>query len=349
MIFSKIIATVILMLLNARNLQFTSFQKLISVWLFANCVSQEVFAIFSRVGLAVSYTTTVNLLGRLSKSAQEKVRKAAKSGAFLLIYDNINRMRRVWDPELGEQDTIDSGTAATFVIVEDCGDPQKAFDIKSFEQARTEQRRRALDYKVLHRRVDWDHLKSVIAVHVVSFLVQEVPTLTLFQANLNDLLRTDLAKHRMRKGRQTTAYPLATSDYDEGSTAGNQKVLDDLILRQLGLAKEEVTKLLKIVGGDQSTIEKIRTLKKFLDSCPHGYARYGWALPLIQLWHMGWADLERILSTHWGKSTLSDISSFAFVNERLGRKVKNVRRPDYYPAQALVFDTLRAEILDCWR
>lgn len=61
---------------------------------------------------------------------------------------------------------------------------------------------------------------------------------------------------------------------------------------------------------------------------------------------MGWADLERILKTHWGSP--SDISGFAFVNAHLGRKVKNIKRPDYYPAQALVFDTLQAEILDCW-
>ncbi|TFY76680.1 hypothetical protein EWM64_g7330 [Hericium alpestre] len=33
----------------------------------------------------------------------------------------------------------------------------------------------------------------------------------------------------------------------------------------------------------------------------------------------------------------------------MGRNVKNIKRPDYYPAQHLVFDTLKVEILDCWR
>lgn len=42
------------------------------------------------------------------------------------------------------------------------------------------------------------------------------------------------------------------------------------------------------------------------------------------------------------------MSMFAFVNKLLNRKVKNVRWPDYYPAQTLVLDNLCAEVLDCW-
>jgi hypothetical protein len=157
----------------------------------------------------------------------------------------------------------------------------------------------------------------------------------------------------MPDGHVTKIHPLATSGHDEGTTQGNRDVLDDLILRQLGMKKDEVDKLLIIVGGDQSTVEKIRTLQKFLDDCPHGYSQYGWVLPLIQLWHMGWADLERILSTHWGQtasnSETGDMSSFCFVNTILKRKIKDVKRPDYYPTQNFIFDTLRAEIVDCWK
>ena len=59
------------------------------------------------------------------------------------------------------------------------------------------------------------------------------------------------------------ALPFATSDNDEGSTSGNKKVLDDIMLRQLGLEENVAASMLKIIGGDQSTIEKIRTLKRF--------------------------------------------------------------------------------------
>jgi hypothetical protein len=149
-------------------------------------------------------------------------------------------------------------------------------------------------------------------------------------------------------------HPLATSDHDEGSTEGNRKVLDDLLLNQLKMEKAEVNRLMVIVGSDQSTVEKLRTLKKFLESCPHGYSRYGWVLPLIQLWHMGWADLERVLSMHWGQTSGNngehgDMSSFYFTNAILKRKIKDVKRPDFYPTQAFIFDNLKVEILDCWK
>ncbi|KIP02292.1 hypothetical protein PHLGIDRAFT_79355, partial [Phlebiopsis gigantea 11061_1 CR5-6] len=152
----------------------------------------------------------------------------------------------------------------------------------------------------------------------------------------------------MKKGRQTTIYPLGTTDYEEGSASGNQKVLNHLMLQELGFSEEEAAKLLVIIGGDQATVEKVRILKKFAASCPHGYNRYEWVLPLIQLWHMGWSDLERILDTHWGKD-ITDVSTLAFVNETLGRKVKNVKRPDFYSAQSLVMDNLRAEVGNLWR
>jgi len=153
----------------------------------------------------------------------------------------------------------------------------------------------------------------------------------------------------MKRGCKTELYPLMTLDLNEGNTKQNAKVLYDLLVNQLKLPKEEVEKLLVIIGGDQSTVEKLRTLKKFLADYLHGYHQYGWLLPLIQLWHMGWADLEHVLKTHWGGSASDDLLGFCATNILLGRKVKDTKRPDYYPAQHLIFDNLKAEILDCWK
>ncbi|KAI0082974.1 hypothetical protein BDY19DRAFT_901160 [Irpex rosettiformis] len=345
-----IVMATLMMLLNARNLCFTAFQKLIGVWLFANSASRGIYDVLGRIGLSVSNYTVHKVLRQLSESAQNSIRLSAILRNFLFAYDNLNRQRRVYDGELGETDTMDSGTAAAFVVIEDC-DSQVAFDARILHAARARRERDQLSVEVLKKRVDWTGLRDVMAVHVAFFLTQHVSRLSTLQKDLNSRLRTRLAKHRMRDGRRTQIYPLASSEHDEGSTRGNRDVIDDVMLKQLGLEKEELDAILTIVTGDQSTIEKIRNLKKLLDSCPHGYDRYGWALPLIQLWHMGWADLERILATHWGltNGSESDISTFSFINELLRRKVKNVRRPDYYPAQALVFDNLRMEVIDCWQ
>ncbi|KAI0071660.1 hypothetical protein K474DRAFT_1606546, partial [Panus rudis PR-1116 ss-1] len=299
-----IILVVFLMLMNAYNAQATLFQKFIGAWLFANSAANDIFAILGRIGLSVAYSTTLRFLEQLSVSARNVVRAAAHARNFLLIYDNINRMRRVWDPDIGQKDVMDSGTAAMLVVLQDCN-PKEAFDWGSLEEAQVSGRRKELSLQTLRNRVDQERILGVMALHCLSFLAVE--------AQLHDVqeyvrlqFQSAHSVHRMRHGRKTEVHPLGTSDHDEGSAGGNRQVLDDLILGQLGLKKEELDEIITIVGGDQATVEKLRTLKP-------------------------------------------EISSFAFVNERLGRKVKNVKRPDFYPAQALVFDTLEAEVLDCWR
>ncbi|KAJ7083313.1 hypothetical protein B0H15DRAFT_952006 [Mycena belliarum] len=340
------------MLMYARNLHFAVFRKIAGIWLFANNASASIFSVLSRIGLSSSYTTVLKTLRTLSVSAQLTIRAKACLRAFLLIYDNINRMLRAWDPDLGQRDAIDNGTAST--LVELVGrNFEKAFNPKPLKEARAAGLRAQLTTDVLLRRIDTAELNALMALHVIMFLIADAPVLAPHRSFINLRFRTKHTKHRMPEDHVTTIHPLATSGKDEGTTAGNRDVLDDLILRQLGMEKSEVDKLLIIVGGDQSTVEKLRTLQKFLGDCDHGYARYGWVMPLIQLWHMGWADLERILSTHWGRtatnSETGDMSSFYFINTILKRKIKDVKRPDYYPTQNFIFDTLRAEIIDCWK
>ena len=104
--------------------------------------------------------------------------------------------------------------------------------------------------------------------------------------------------HQIYRGQKTTLYPLAMSDLDKGSIAKNAKVLEDLLLDQLNVPKENIAQLLTIVGGNQLIVDKLCVLKKFLKMCLHESLCYGWILPLIKLWYIGWADLERVLNTH---------------------------------------------------
>lgn len=53
-------------------------------------------------------------------------------------------------------------------------------------------------------------------------------------------------------------------------------------------------------------------------------------------------DLERVLDTRWGPDSGDgggDISTLRVSNVLLNRKVKNTKRPDYYPAQGLIFES----------
>ena len=81
-----------MMLFAARNIQFVAFQQIIGLFLFANACSYAVYPVLNRAGISTSYTTVGKLLRRLTRSTQEEAHAIAKTRAFLLIYDNINRM-----------------------------------------------------------------------------------------------------------------------------------------------------------------------------------------------------------------------------------------------------------------
>jgi hypothetical protein len=116
-----------MMLMAACNLHFVVFQQIIGLFLFANTCSSAIYTVLNRAGISTSCTTVGKFLQWLSQSTQESVHGSAQSRVFLLIYDNINRMQRAWDPELGQKDTVLSGTAATFVEIKDCN-VEKALD-----------------------------------------------------------------------------------------------------------------------------------------------------------------------------------------------------------------------------
>ena len=89
-----------ILIMNARNLQFASFQKIVGVWLFAHTTQHGVYAVLSRIAFSVSYTSVLRLMRALALSAKDVIRHKATMQGFLLIYDNINRMARAWDQDV---------------------------------------------------------------------------------------------------------------------------------------------------------------------------------------------------------------------------------------------------------
>ncbi|KZP17829.1 hypothetical protein FIBSPDRAFT_933772 [Athelia psychrophila] len=159
---------------------------------------------------------------------------------------------------------------------------------------------------------------------------------------------TPMAMHRMRRARKTKLYPLATPNVDEGNAGQNINILYDLLVFQLGRPPDEVEKLFVMVGPVCSR-EAVHPKELSPDAdCPHGYHRYGWVLPLIQLWHRGLADLGRILERHWGGWQAQDPSGFC--HEHSPREEgKALRWAQLLSRQHIGFGTLKAQAIDCWR
>jgi len=317
------------------------------IWLFANSAAYGMYRVLCRMGLSVSYTTVLRSLRILSKHSTRDVYDIANTSNFIVVYDNINRTRYMYSTESPDRSKLLSGTASTLYLIED-GD-LAAVNPAVVRSARQSRSREGMtpQYLLEAATKHEEQLINLMALHVLSFLLQSDASFNQHQP----LLRTKLEAAKvecMRQGRRTVVHPLSTTDDDEGTVTGNRDVLDDIFLRQLNLDKNVIEEHVYLVGGDLATIERIRKLQSLLLDCPHGYARYDWVLPLVQLWHMGWADLARIIATHWGKDNREGFTLQA-MNVSLGRNVKKVLRPDYYPAQKLVFDTLYGEVIDCFR
>lgn len=335
------------MLAFARNRNANAFQKIMGIWFFASAAAYGMYRVSCKIGVTPSYSSILDNLKVLAFGAATSVMELAKTNNFIVYYDNLNRTQRFYSPDAAQRSKQLSGTASTVVKIED-GDLSTVTP-SMIQQARSEGKRRALSLQYLEDRCNDQsaNVKSLMVLHCIGFLIGSSPGLKKWAARLKSELAS-LAVERLPKDRKSTVFPLATTDLDEGSTAGNRDVLDNLFLDQLGKSREDIAEALFVVGGDLATIEKLRVLQRLLGDCPHGYSAYHWLLPLVQLWHMGWADLARIIGTHWGSNNREG-SSIEAVNTVLGRNVRKILRPDYYPAQRLVFDNLRAEVLDCFR
>ncbi|KZV86613.1 hypothetical protein EXIGLDRAFT_840603 [Exidia glandulosa HHB12029] len=336
----------IAMLMVSRNLHVNFFQKVISVWLFANSAPYDMYGILCRFGLALSYSGTLGIMRRLAHDSGQKARLLAHSGPFGIIYDNINRLRRRYTALFGQQDEMQNGTAS--IIMRMVNFVWTAVDLRSYFRARSEHRRAALSLSELEARIPTEHLKRIFIAHSLDILVQHTPSLSVYHDRVMEMFRVDLALNRLHAHQPTEYYPMATSDCNVGTTPGTRDALDDIFVRQLEMDPRVVANLLRIVCGDQGSIEKLRTLKRYLQSCPHGYAQYDWVYPLVQLWHMGWADMARVLKTHWGADE-SDESGFNAIIQAIGSKVKKKDRPDHRPTLRLMTQTLHGDILSCWR
>ncbi|KAG9125591.1 hypothetical protein FRC07_006957 [Ceratobasidium sp. 392] len=336
-----------MMTVASRNMRANYLQKVLGLWLFSSSASVQVYEILCWLGITVSYNTVIRLLETLTKAPIITTKELALLQRFLIITDNINCYRMFFNPRPGQQNLMMSGAAST--LVEILNYNPAAFDPKPVLEAQEKQLRSGLTADMLWARIDQRHLSSVMALHCVDILISRCPALSELQGFVAKELRSTYAIHRMPDGHKTRVHPLSTTSIDEGSAEGCRNNLYDILIHQLGLSPEVVNDGLTIIGGDLGMIKKLRALIALESSCKHGFSSFKWVLPLVQLWHMGWADLARLISTHWGEPNSKDPSTLWHNCALLGRKVKPIDRPDYYPAQRLVFDTLEANVIDCWR
>ncbi|KAJ3505619.1 hypothetical protein NMY22_g17517 [Coprinellus aureogranulatus] len=340
----------ILSLLYLRYKYAIVFPTVIGVFLFTCNANRDIISILGRIGLTVAYDSILTTLHILANDADYHLRSLASliqngQPKFLLLFDNVNKMRRAWQQTMHHRDEMESGTAATLIELEDV--PPDALQSKPLQDALKEKRRSELTVEILAADIDWDHIEAVGAATVLRVWIKHIPALRKFQNQVEELF-TDhdgLAKHRLRL-RKSKITPMRPTAINEATTAGTLEVLRNLIVGQLRILPNWLDPWLILVCGDQLTVDRIRKSKRYMAKTDTAYDRQDWAVPMIQLWHLKWNWQKAIFRMNWSPELGDGIYGVRYSVHALRRDKFNHLKCDFYPGHAILEDQFDALVLD---
>ncbi|KAJ6503193.1 hypothetical protein C8R47DRAFT_1249402 [Mycena vitilis] len=322
------------------------FPTFIGLFLFTCNAHKDTFALLSRLGLSIGY-----ILGFLAtdSAAQLHVFGAAvriTQPAFLLLFDNVNKMQRAWQQVLRRRDTLSSGCAATLIGLEDV--TEDAMDSRPLLKNVAEKKRRNLTVNELVEDIDWAHLENAGAGTAAAVWTKHVPSLGIHLPAVTEKSRTTYAKHRLRL-RKSVIHPMRLTDIDEAQTTGVAMELHNLVVDQLCILGHWLQCWLIMICGDQLSIDRIRKIKMYMGKGDTPFDRHDWALPVIQLWHLRWNWQKAIIGLHWVDETGKDIFGLHHDVDLLARDKFNPTKCDFYPAHHILEDRFDALMLDALR
>ncbi|KAK7000785.1 hypothetical protein R3P38DRAFT_3614222 [Favolaschia claudopus] len=263
---------------------------IVRIFLFTCNVHRETIAFLCRLGLSVSYTTVLAQLHVLAADSASQLRflgafSPNTGPQFLLLFDNVNKMKRAWRAQLGHQDEVKSGTAATAIRLE--GVRPGAFLSEPVKKAIDEKRRQNLTVDKLYDDISWEHIRGIGKGTVLRIWLKYIPALASHRAAVEALFSSTHKKHvlQLRKSEIHTARP---TNIDESSSTGVASVLANL-LGQLSVVPATLDRwMMLMICGDQLTIDRVRKIKWYSRKAGDPFDKYQWALPVIQLWHLKW-------------------------------------------------------------
>ncbi|KAK1225472.1 hypothetical protein PQX77_011585 [Marasmius sp. AFHP31] len=329
------------------------FPTLMGVFFFTCNANRDMFSILRRVGLCLSYSAVLANLNRLAEDADRALRaigqKLEDSGpTFLLLFDNINKMKRAWQQALGHIDTMRSGTAATLIRMVDVPAGALRLDNLRRHQRRPEANKERLTIKMLQDDISWSHMREVGQLTILRRWIKHISTLSRFRSKVEkafvDPDNTTIKKHRLSL-RKSEIYTMRTSDLEESTAEGVMKVLVNLIA-QLGVVPRWLLAWSLFICGDQLTVDRVRRLPLYCGKVK-GYGRHDWALPVIQLWHLKWNWQKAIFRILWKPD--SKVGLCHDTQVLLERCKFNHEKCDFYQAHHILEDRFDALVLHSLR
>ncbi|KAK7013409.1 hypothetical protein R3P38DRAFT_3206690 [Favolaschia claudopus] len=262
---------------------------IVRIFLFTCNVHRETIAFLCRLGLSVSYTTVLAQLHVLAADSASQLRflgafSPNTGPQFLLLFDNVNKMKRAWRAQLGHQDEVKSGTAATAIRLE--GVRPGAFLSEPVKKAIDEKRRQNLTVDKLYDDISWEHIRGIGKGTVLRIWLKYIPALASHRAAVEALFSSTHKKHvlQLRKSEIHTARP---TNIDESSSTGVASVLANL-LGQLSVVPATLDRwMMLMICGDQLTIDRVRKIKWYSRKAGDPFDKYQWALRFLPFSKIG--------------------------------------------------------------
>lgn len=340
----------IFIFLTMRYRYATLFQTLMGLILFISRAPRNIYNILSRIGLSVAYKTVTDKLRQFAKDSQRQIDEWSRGGdndplRAQVVYDNVNKMRRAWQKVLGRQDTVQNGTTAILIKLEDV--PPGALQFSPLLEAIANKNRASLTVDDLLADIDWTHNHGIGRGHVCRVALKhiQVPAIRQHSKDIDNWFTVKFAKHRLRL-RKSEIQPLRCSGIDESTTVGTVRLLEDILDEQLKLSPARLNNTITIAGGDQLSVDRQRKRKRVLCKGKTPAASGASVREKLELWHMKYNWSKGIFRLHWHPHTGK--KSFGLYHDcvLLGREKFNAKKCDFYPAHHILQDRFEALVLD---
>ncbi|KAJ7195396.1 hypothetical protein C8J57DRAFT_1738619 [Mycena rebaudengoi] len=321
----------IMALLVFRNRFALVFPILIGVFAFTCNAHREIIALLCRLGLSVSYSMVLAQLHILSVDSAEQLRvlgafNPETGPLFLLLYDNVNKMKRAWRAHLGHKDEVKNGTASTAIKLE--GVRPGAFLSEPLNKAIEEGKRMNLTVEQLQEDIDWDHMRGVGAGTIMRIFTKYIPSLSGHRGAIENLFSVVHKKHRLQL-RKSSILAMRLSGIDESTTPGSAEVLQHLIY-QMAILPAALFRWMIMICGDQLTIDRIRKIKWYTRKTD---------TPFDQHKRPSFVSTGMVI---WAKN----IFGLHHDCELLERGKFNHEKCDFYPAHHILEDRFEALVLE---
>ncbi|KAK1235663.1 hypothetical protein PQX77_001105 [Marasmius sp. AFHP31] len=241
-------------------------------------------------------STKNGILPRLAEQLRQRVRRVVATGLFGGVFDNINFMSKVGEQIVGRTDTQENGTTYTFwKLLNATLDALSLSEyLKSFDTAS------GLAPNDIFLSAKEEDLSEKCMVHCIARVIVNHGGVG-FERFSSDMKKSMPVSEYKIPVQRTEIYPLPAMDIDESTIVGNVDV-DKAVVEETGMKNTSWwMKIVRIIGGDQLSLARIRSIFTLRAGKEGGYSGFGWAVCFTGLFHAKMADIQGTLLTHWGK------------------------------------------------